>query len=74
MVLFSPIVSLLLENGGAILVDCLITYHRFAPRPAVNTQSILGRAGVVAVHSCHSGGERCCCPLVESVQLYPSGE
>ena len=37
MVLFPPIVSLLMENGGAILVDCLITDHRTAARPAVTT-------------------------------------
>ena len=30
--LFPPIVSLLMENGGAILVDCLITDHRTAAR------------------------------------------
>ena len=51
MVLFPPIVSLLLENGGAILVDCHITDHRTAARPAVTI-----------VYSRQSG--RCCCPLL----------
>ena len=41
MVLFPPIVSLLLENGGAILVDCLITDHRTAARPAVTIEIAL---------------------------------
>ena len=51
MVLFPPIVSLLMENGGAILVDCLTTDHRTAARPAVTT-----------IYSRQGG--RWCCPLL----------
>ena len=57
--LFSPIVSLLLI-ALLLFQQCL--------------QSILGRVGVGAVHSWHSGRERCCCPLAVSSRLDPLSE
>ena len=51
MVLFSPIDSLLRENDGAILANCLAAAHSTAARPEVTT--IYSRQG-----------SRWCCPLL----------